>query len=188
MRNIAIFASGGGSNAEAIITHFNQHPTVTVRCIVCNNPKAGVIQRAKHHQIELKPIDRGQFYESQSIVPFLEDLQIEFIALAGFLWLIPRPIIDAFKGRMVNIHPALLPKFGGKGMYGMHVHRAVLEQKENVSGMTVHWVTEKYDEGKPIFQASCNVLDSDTADDVAKKVLKLEHQFYPLVLEGLLYR
>lgn len=182
MKRIAIFASGGGSNAQSVINYFSGLSDFDVSLILCNNPKAGVIQRAENHSIPWKLITKGSFYHDMSILAELNSRKIDLIVLAGFLWLIPGYLVEAFDNRILNIHPALLPKFGGKGMYGMNVHKAVKESGEKISGMTVHVVNENFDEGKTLFQVSCPVKEKDTPDDIARRVLSLEHQYYPRVI------
>ncbi len=183
--NIAVFASGSGSNAQKIFEHFEQHPTVKVALLVCNKPEAYVIERAKKFGIPVLIIDKSSFSDEHFLLPALKQHNIEFIVLAGFLWLIPAYLIKAYPDKMVNIHPALLPKYGGKGMHGMHVHKAVHENKEAESGITVHYVNEVYDSGKIVFQATCKV-EGLHPDDIAKEVLKLEHRHFPQVIEKIL--
>jgi len=186
VKNIAIFASGGGSNALKIIEYFKQNPDVSVKVIVCNKAKAGVLAKADHHSIETMLIDRQSFYESESILHDLELRNIDLVVLAGFLWLVPQYLVNHFNQRIINIHPALLPKFGGKGMYGHHIHKAVKAAGENQSGMTIHYVDGAYDEGNIILQRRVAIDENDTPDDIAAKVLKLEHRYYPIVIEDLL--
>jgi len=183
MLNIAIFASGGGSNAETIIQHLKGHDYLSVRLIISNRKSAGVLDRAKKHGIETLVIERQGFYENKNFTTKLAAAQIELIVLAGFLWLIPPYLVEAFPKRIINIHPALLPKYGGKGMYGHHVHQAVFDNKEKESGPTIHYVNEVYDEGNIILQARCEILPTDQPEDIAAKVLRLEHQVYPVAVE-----
>ena len=185
MQRIAIFASGSGSNAREIINHFSNSPEVQVALVVTNRSQAGVLDIAAKHHIETKVVKRAAF-ESQDFILFLADHKIDFIALAGFLLLIPPSLVTAFENRIVNIHPALLPKYGGAGMYGMNVHRAVKAAGEKQSGMTIHYVNEHYDEGQIIFQAICDLEQTDTAEMIQKKVLQLEHTHYARVVEELL--
>lgn len=184
--NIAIFASGGGSNARKIIEHFKQSDVARVVLVVSNKPKAGVLDIAAEHGIPTQIIDRHGFYETEMILGVLQEHAVDFIALAGFLWLVPGYLVRAFPGRVVNIHPALLPKYGGKGMYGHHVHEAVKAAGESETGMTIHLVNEHYDEGDIIFQATCPVSPEDTPEDIARKVLVLEHRFFPETIEKLI--
>ena len=186
MKNIAIFATGGGSNALKIIEHFEFHDVARVRLIISNKKNAGVLDKATVKNIPSLIINREEFYQTENILQKLDTFDIDFIVLAGFLWLIPTYIVKSYANKVVNIHPALLPKYSGKGMYGMNVHRAVHDDKETESGMTVHFVNEHYDEGAIIFQAKCSILSSDSPDNIAKKVLQLEHQHYPKVIEKLI--
>jgi len=183
MERIAIFASGTGSNAKKIIEYFRAHPNIEVRLVVANKPDAPVLAMAEEFGIETLRINRSGFYQSEAVLEKLKGASITFIVLAGFLWLIPAYLVNAYRRRMVNIHPALLPKFGGKGMYGIHVHRAVKNAGEPETGMTIHLVNEAYDEGDALFQAKCSVESSDTPEQVAGKVLQLEHEHYAPVIE-----
>ncbi len=186
MTNLAIFASGRGTNAEAIIHHFRNSTEVTVALIVCNNSAAGVLEVANKHQIPVAFASKKDFYESHKLVATLKQHQINFIALAGFLWLVPQYLLELFPHKIINIHPALLPKHGGKGMYGRKVHEAVLQAHEKETGITIHYVNEHFDEGEIIFQATCKVEQHDTAETVESKVRKLELEFYPKTIEQLL--
>ncbi len=186
MKNIAIFASGSGSNAQTIVEYFKSKNLEPVKLILTNNPKAFVIERAKKLNIECIIFSRKEFYESNYILDLLKSKNIEFIVLAGFLWLVPTPIINAYKHQIINIHPALLPKYGGKGMYGMRVHEAVVANKESETGITIHYVDEIYDHGQIIFQASCKVSPTDTPEMVAEKVHQLEYKYYPEIIEKLI--
>jgi phosphoribosylglycinamide formyltransferase-1 len=185
MTNIAIFASGTGSNARKIIEHFKNSPDIRVALVVSNKKDAGVLEIAKEHGIPTQVIDRQMFYETEDLLGILKKHKIEFIVLAGFLWLVPSYLVKKFEKKMVNIHPALLPKFGGKGMYGMRVHEAVKENDETETGITIHWLNEHYDEGAVVFQASCPVAPDDTPTDIARKVQILEHKHFPVVIEKL---
>jgi phosphoribosylglycinamide formyltransferase-1 len=182
-RRIAIFASGSGSNAQRIIEYFQYHPQIRVALVLSNNPKAGVLERAARFDIPVHVFNRTDFYQSDDVLGLLESSGISFLVLAGFLWLMPSNLVQAFPGRIVNIHPALLPKYGGKGMYGLNVHKAVVEAGEKESGITIHFVNEHYDEGQPIFQATCPLQATDTPEEVALKVLELEHRYFPRVIE-----
>ena len=184
MKNIAIFASGGGSNAEAIIQHFKDHKSIKVSLIVSNKKNAYVLERARKHQIPSLRINRDLFYNSTDILSQLKRQQIDVIILAGFLWLIPEYLIDSYLDRILNIHPALLPKYGGKGMYGHHVHQAVKDNKEKISGITIHLVNKEYDKGRHLLQATAVLDPEDSPDDIASKVLKLEHRYFPQVIEN----
>lgn len=180
---IAIFASGGGTNAEAIINYFQNHESITVALILSNNPKAFVLQRAENHKIPHYVFNRQGYYKEKIVDDILRLNGIDFIVLAGFMWLVPERFVKNYPNKIVNIHPALLPKYGGKGMYGDHVHEEVVKNKEKESGITIHWVNELYDEGSIIFQAKCELSPKNSADDVADKVHKLEHEHYPKIIE-----
>lgn len=184
--NIAIFASGSGSNARKIMEHFQSSEVGRVVLVVCNKMNAGVIGVAYEFSVPVVFIDRKYFYESEDLLNVLGRYRTEFIALAGFLWLVPDYLVRSFPGRIVNIHPALLPKYGGHGMYGHHVHEAVKAAGELESGLTIHYVNENYDEGNIIFQTTCRLLPDDTPEDIGRKVLFLEHEHYPRVIERLL--
>lgn len=186
MKNIAIFASGTGTNAKKIVAHFAGSEEVRVALIVSNRGRAPVLQMAKEAGIDTFVLDRAAFYGSEAILDLLRNYRIDFVVLAGFLWLVPPYLVRAFDRRIVNIHPALLPKYGGKGMYGMHVHRAVKEAGDRESGMTIHFVNEHYDEGNIIFQARCPVEPEDTPEDIAGKVQQLEHRYFAPVIEQLI--
>jgi len=157
-----------------------------VTLVLSNMPQAGVLERARNLGVETRVFDRETFYKTPGIPEFLKQKNIDFIVLAGFLWLVPEGILEAYAGRIVNIHPALLPKYGGKGMYGEHVHRAVIENGESESGITIHYVNREYDKGDIIFQAKCPVNKDDTPSMLASKVHALEYEHYPLVVERLL--
>lgn len=186
MKNIAVFASGAGSNAAQIIDRFRSHPTINVALIVCNKPGAGVLAIAAAKNISFLLIEKEKFFFGDAYIKELKENEIDFIVLAGFLWKIPTTLIKAFPDKIINIHPALLPKYGGKGMYGQHVHQAVIDNKETESGITIHYVNEVYDNGKTIFQATCPVLSTDTAISLARRVAALEHEHYPAVIEGII--
>jgi len=183
MTRIAIFASGAGSNAKKIIEYFASHAAIQVALIVCNKPGAGVLAIADQYGIPTLLIEKEKFFRGNAYVEELKKAQIDFIILAGFLWKIPAALIHAYPNKIINIHPALLPKYGGKGMYGQFVHEAVLATREKESGITVHIVDELYDHGQMIFQASCPVLPTDTAATLAQRIHALEHQHYPQVIE-----
>lgn len=185
-KRIAIFASGSGTNAERIMSHFKDHPLAEVSVLLSNKPDARVLERAARFNVETRVFDREEFYNSNRIQDFLEERKIDLIALAGFLWLIPPELIRAFEGRIVNIHPALLPKYGGKGMYGMHVHEAVLASGDRESGISIHYVNEVYDEGRIIHQARCPVKPDDTPESLAGRIHELEYRDYPAIIEKLL--
>lgn len=185
-KRIAIFASGSGSNAQKILEYFKDHDSAEVSIILSNNPDAYVLQRADNFEIPTHLFDKNEFYRSDSIVNLLTDLQIDLIVLAGFLWLIPVNLIQAFPDRIINIHPALLPSYGGKGMYGNHVHQAVLEAKEPESGITIHYVNDKFDEGRIIYQAKYKIEPEDTIELLQFKGQQLEHLHYPKVIENII--
>ncbi len=186
MYRLAIFASGEGTNAQKFIEYFKGRMEVSISLIVCNRKEAGVITKAKEAGIPFIIVDKDAFYNSDTVLDKLKE-SVDFIVLAGFLWMIPDNITKAFSGKMVNIHPALLPKYGGKGMYGAKVHEAVIANQENESGITIHYVNDKYDEGKIIFQAKCIVDKSDTPELLAEKIHELEYKFYPLIVDKLLH-
>ena len=178
---IAIFASGNGSNAEEIIKYFKHHASISVDIIVSNNPKAFVLERAKRNNIPILVMTRKEFEET--VASRLLALQITHIVLAGFLWLIPTSLLQKFPNRIINIHPALLPKFGGKGMYGMKIHESVRLANEKESGITIHIVDEKYDEGTILYQHKCDITLADTPQQIAEKVHQLEYTWYPRIIE-----
>jgi formyltetrahydrofolate-dependent phosphoribosylglycinamide formyltransferase len=187
IKRIAIFASGAGSNAAKIIEHLKDHPNIQVALIVCNKPGAGVIQIASSHQIPVLMIEKEKFFRGNAYVDEIKHREhIDFIVLAGFLWKVPTALIHAYPNKIINIHPALLPKYGGKGMYGMYVHQAVIEAGEKESGITIHYVNEHFDEGESIFQAKCIVTPEDTPETLAQKIHQLEHEHFPKIVEQLL--
>lgn len=186
MKRIAIFASGTGTNAEVLIRHFELHARAQVTLLVSNKADAGALNIAREHGVETMVVDREEFFSAHSISEKLKVRGIDLIVLAGFLWLIPPALIKAFQGKIVNIHPALLPKFGGKGMYGKHVHSAVLTAGEKESGITVHFVNEQFDEGEHIAQFTCAVEPGDTIETLAAKVQRLEHEHFAGAIERLL--
>jgi phosphoribosylglycinamide formyltransferase-1 len=180
---IAIFASGSGTNAEEIFKHFQHHPTIEVVLLLSNNPQAFALERAKKFNIPSKVFTRSEFRESEEVLIWLQKRSITHIVLAGFMWLVPDYLVKSYPHRIINIHPALLPKFGGKGMYGMRVHEAVKAAGEKETGITIHEVNERYDEGKILFQATCTVGQEDTPEQIAEKVHALEYAHYPGVIE-----
>ncbi|MDB4334906.1 phosphoribosylglycinamide formyltransferase [bacterium] len=186
MRKIAVFASGSGSNAENIIKYFRNRSIEAEFIILTNSTKAYVIERAKQLDVPCYTFNRKDFYDNDRVLGLLSEHHIDFVVLAGFLLLVPESLINAYEGMIVNIHPALLPKYGGKGMYGMNVHQAVVDNHEKETGITIHQVNSKYDEGNVIFQAKCEVNPSDSADDVAQKIHKLEYEHFPKVIETIL--
>jgi phosphoribosylglycinamide formyltransferase-1 len=184
-RKIAIFASGSGTNAQRIIEYFSGNPEITVSLILSNKPDAYVLERAGKLKVPSVVFDRHTFNETDDITNLLKKEGIDFIVLAGFLWLVPLNLIRTYPGKIINIHPALLPEYGGKGMYGERVHEAVLQNGDKESGISIHYVNEKYDEGSIIFQAKCEVLPEDTPDSLAHRVHQLEYKHYPEVIEKL---
>jgi len=186
MIKVAIFASGSGSNAENIANYFKENNTVDISLIVSNKKDAFVLERAKKLGIEAVTFSKTDFDTTDKVTDYLRLKGIDFIILAGFLLKVPDNLLKAYPHKIINIHPALLPKFGGKGMYGDNVHKAVVESRETESGITIHYINENYDEGDIIFQAKCPVLPNDTFDDVAKKVHTLEYTHFPIVIENIL--
>jgi len=188
MKKIAIFASGNGSNAEHITRYFNQNIAVEVCLILTNNPQAGVLARANNLAVPTFVFNRNEFLHSEKVLEILLEKEIDLLVLAGFLWLVPANLLKVFHNRIINVHPALLPKYGGKGMYGMRVHEAVIESGDERSGITIHYVNEKYDEGQIIFQAKVEVKPTDTAESLASKIHELEYAHFPVVIEEVLGR
>ena len=185
VKKIALFASGSGTNVQNIIEYFAHNEKVKIDSVWSNNPSAFVLERSKRSGIETFVFSKEEFRNTSKVVETLKKREVDLVVLAGFLWLIPINLIQNFP--IVNIHPALLPKYGGKGMYGLKVHQAVIDNQENESGITIHFVNEKYDEGKIIFQAKCEVSNTDCAEDVAFKVHQLEYKYYPEIIEKILY-
>lgn len=183
MTRIAVFASGAGSNAQKIIEYFKDHQTIGVALIVSNKPAAGVITIASNHNIPTLIIEKEAFLHGHAYLPELQAAKIDFIVLAGFLWKIPSKLIDAYPNAIVNIHPALLPLHGGKGMYGMKVHQSVLNANDPQSGITIHYVDEQYDNGDIIFQEKCPVSPGETPETLAQKIHELEYKHFPRVIE-----
>lgn len=186
MKRIAIFASGNGSNAENLIRFFHNRETGSVILVLSNNPRAKVLERAKNLNISAFSFNKTAFLESDDVLNLLKSAKPDLIVLAGFLWKFPIHILNAFPNRVINIHPALLPKYGGKGMYGHFVHKAVVANKETETGITIHYVNEHYDEGAVIFQAKCDVAPSDSVENVAEKIHELEMEHFPKVIESIL--
>ncbi|WP_316822343.1 phosphoribosylglycinamide formyltransferase [Pedobacter gandavensis] len=185
-KRIAIFASGSGSNAQKLMEHFKHHPEAEIALVLTNNPDAYVLQRADNFEIPSHIFDRNEFYHSDKIIALLKNLEIDLIVLAGFLWLIPKSLIQEYPGRIVNIHPAILPKFGGKGMYGDHVHHAVMAANETEGGITIHYVDENYDEGEYIYQAKYRIEKDDNLEMIKFKGQQLEHNHYPRIVESII--
>ncbi len=182
MANIAIFASGSGTNAENLIKSYKNSEINVVR-LYCNNKNAGVIERAKQLQVPVTVFTKQELNETSLVSDLLKAEGVEYVILSGFLLLMPESIIKEYHNKMINIHPALLPNYGGKGMFGSHVHEAVIAHKEKESGITIHLVNEVYDSGKTLFQARCNVLPNDTSDSLAHRVHELEYQYFPQVVK-----
>jgi len=185
-KRIAIFASGSGSNAQKIMEHFKRNSEAEVVLVLTNNPQAYVLQRADNFEIPSHIFSRHEFYETDGIIRLLKNLQVDLIVLAGFLWLVPPTLLKAFPNKIINLHPALLPKFGGKGMYGDHVHKAVLAAGEDESGITIHFVNEKFDEGEILHQSRFKIEPGDNLEMIKFKGQQLEHQNFPRVIESLL--
>jgi phosphoribosylglycinamide formyltransferase-1 len=185
-KRIAIFASGSGSNAQKLMEYFKESTEAEIALVLSNNPDAFVIQRADNFEIPSHIFDRNEFYHTDKVLDLLNDLDIDLIVLAGFLWLIPENLIKKYSGRIINIHPAILPKFGGKGMYGDHVHHAVMQAKETEGGITIHYVNEKYDEGEYIYQAKYKIEPNDNLEMIKFKGQQLEHLHYPRIVESII--
>jgi len=188
MKNIAIFASGSGTNAQRIIEYFNKHRSISVTRIFCNKKDAYVLIRAEKLGIPTFVFGRNEFYNSNEVLNKLKDDEIDLVVLAGFLWLVPANILSEFSNRIINIHPALLPKYGGKGMYGMRVHEVVISAGDKESGISIHYVNEKYDEGEIIFQKKCTVEKDETPESLAAKIHQLEYEHYPKTIEKLIIK
>ena len=187
MKRIIILASGSGTNAENIIKHFKGSNLISVTQVLSNKKDAKVHERAKNLKVSSISFSKSEFNDSDLVLNLLKE-KADYVILAGFLWKVPEKIIKAFPNKIINIHPALLPKYGGKGMYGMNVHKAVVDNKEIESGITIHYVNENYDEGATIFQAKIDVETSDTPDDVAQKIHKLEYKYFPKVIEEVILK
>ena len=186
MNNIAIFASGNGTNAQRIVEYFKNRENIHILLILSNKKNAYVLQRAKKLNIPCFVFNKKDFYGTDKIIEKLIEYNIDFIVLAGFLLKIPKNILEVFPNKIINIHPALLPKYGGKGMYGIKVHESVIQAGERESGISIHYVNEKYDEGKVIFQAKCKVKKDDNPEILAQRVHKLEYKYYPKIIEKIL--
>ncbi|MFC3559732.1 phosphoribosylglycinamide formyltransferase [Pedobacter jamesrossensis] len=184
-KRIAIFASGSGSNAQKLMEHFKRSTDIEISLVLTNNADAYVLQRADNFEIPSHIFDKHEFYKTDEIIDLLKNLDIDFIVLAGFLWLIPKNLIEAYPGRIINIHPAILPKFGGKGMYGDNVHNAVIAAGETEGGITIHYVDENYDEGEYIYQARYKIDKNDNLEMVKFKGQQLEHLHYPRIVESI---
>lgn len=185
-KRIAIFASGSGSNAQKIMEHFKYSDDAEVALVLSNNPDAYVLQRADNFEIPSHVFDRNEFYQKDDVVDLLKRLQIDLVVLAGFLWLVPENLLKAFPNKIINIHPSLLPKHGGKGMYGDRVHKAVMAAEDDEHGITIHFVNENFDEGEVIYQGRFKVEKDDTLENIKFKGQQLEHIHYPKVIENLI--
>ena len=185
MKKIVVFASGSGTNAENIMQFFEKTETGSVVAVFTNNPTAGVIEKAKKYSVPLEIFSKEDLNEGE-VLQILNNFKPDWIVLAGFLLKFPKNIISAYPNKIINIHPALLPKYGGKGMYGMHIHRSVVENKEKETGITIHFVNENYDEGNIIFQQSFVLTGDETAEEVALKIHQVEQEYFPTVIEGIL--
>ncbi len=185
---IAIFASGAGTNAKKIIEYFSHSNKITVALIVCNKPDAGVFNIADEYQAPSLLIEKEKFFRGNHYIDELKNAGITFIVLAGFLWKLPAALIKAYQNKIINIHPALLPKYGGKGMYGRNVHEAVINAVEKESGITIHFVDEFYDHGQHIFEVTCPVLADDTPEKLAQRIHLLEYEYYPKVIEEVILK
>lgn len=188
VRKIVIFASGSGSNTENIIRYFENSENIKVAAVFSNKRNARVLRRAYDLDVQALHFDRDSFYHSNDVLHVLKDIDPDLIILAGFLWMVPKNIIENFPNRIINVHPALLPNYGGKGMYGMRVHEAIITNKEKESGITIHFVNEHYDEGEHIFQAKTIIETHDSPESLASKINELEHHHFPLVIEKLLQK
>ncbi len=186
MTNIAIFASGSGTNAENIIKYFENIENIKISLILSNKKDAFVLTRAQKFNIPFYDFNRTDFYKSQKIHEILLSNNIDFIVLAGFLWLLPEDLISEYNNKIINIHPALLPNYGGKGMFGMHVHKAVIANKEKESGISIHFVNSKYDDGDIIFQSKCLIEKNETPDSLAQKIHQLEYNFFPKIINDVI--
>lgn len=186
LKRIAILASGSGTNAENIINYFSNNPAVEISMILSNKKDAYVLHRAERLNVNFIVFSRDEFFKSNKVLSMLYSKKIDLIVLAGFLWLIPNEIISSFRNKIINIHPALLPKYGGKGMYGSFVHESVIKNKEKESGITIHYVNEFYDEGQIIFQKKVIVSENDTPESLAKKIHTLEYKYFPEIIEQIL--
>lgn len=188
MEQIAIFASGTGTNARRIIEYFSPSQSIRVAMVLTNNPDATVLEKSRQLSVPTGVFSRNEFYETDKILNLLSEQKVTFLVLAGFLWLVPGNLLKAYPGKILNIHPALLPKYGGKGMYGMKVHQAVIAAGDKESGISIHSINEKYDEGEILFQEKCTVDSGDTPEMLAGKIHQLEYEFYPKVIEDFILR
>lgn len=187
-KKIVVFASGSGTNAENIIKFFKNSPHASVVAVFSNKRSAKVLKRAHNLNVKALHFDRDALYNSYDVLHILEDINPDLIVLAGFMWIFPQDILKSFPGKIINIHPALLPKYGGKGMYGMNVHKAIIENQEKESGISIHFVNENYDEGEVIFQAKTNISEDDTPETLAEKIHELEYKHFPEIIQQLLQK
>ena len=185
-KKIILFASGSGSNVEKICEYFEKQENVSVELLICNNLKAKVLLKARKYDINSLIIDQESFYNSSIVLKKILNIQPRLIVLAGFLWKIPKNLIKSFPNKIINIHPALLPKFGGKGMYGMNIHNAVIDKKEKKSGITIHYVNQNYDEGEIIFQKTIDIKKNETSKELSLRIQKQEHEFFPKIIHKIL--
>ena len=185
-KKIIVFASGSGSNFEEICKYFKDKKEISIDLLICNNSKAKALNKAIKHGVKTLLISRNSFYETDSTLNTILKISPDLIVLAGFLWKMPVKIIDRFPNKILNIHPALLPDYGGKGMYGMNIHNAVIENKEKESGITVHYVNKNYDEGRILFQKAIAINEKESSESLSKKVLKLEHSYFSKIIENTL--
>ena len=185
-KKIIVFASGSGSNFEEICKYFKDKKEISINLLICNNSKAKALNKAVKHGVKTLLISRKSFYETDSALNVILKISPDLIVLAGFLWKMPVKIIDRFPNKILNIHPALLPDYGGKGMYGMNIHNAVIENKEKESGITVHYVNKNYDEGRILFQKAIAINEKESSESLSKKVLKLEHSYFSKIIENTL--
>jgi phosphoribosylglycinamide formyltransferase-1 len=183
LKQIAIFASGAGTNAQKIIDYFRNNKSITVALIICNKPNAGVLTIAQKEKITFIIIEKEKFFSGDHYLNILKEKKIDFLVLAGFLWMLPAELIKTYFGKIINIHPALLPKYGGKGMFGNHIHEEVIKNKEKESGITIHFADEIYDHGQIIFQAKCIIEKNETAESLEKKIHELEYKNFPKTIE-----
>ncbi len=186
LKRIAIFASGSGSNAQRIMEHFKRNKEMEVALVLCNKSDAYVLQRADNFEVPTHVFTKEELLHTNSIDNLLKNLEIDLIVLAGFMWLLPERFIQNYSKRIVNIHPALLPNYGGAGMFGRKVHEAVLNAKDTETGITIHYVNENFDEGEIIYQSKCSIEKTDDVEKLAYKVHQLEHIHYPKIIEDLL--
>lgn len=184
MKRLAIFASGGGTNADRICNFFSNHEEIKIELLLCNKPDVGAWAVAEKHRLPSTLIEKERFFRGDSYLPLLQTYKIDWLILAGFLWRVPAQLVSAYPQKILNIHPALLPKYGGKGMYGSNVHEAVIAANDNLSGITIHYVDEQYDHGTHLLQATCPVLLTDTVSSLSARIHALEYRYYPQVIEA----